>query len=112
MANKYGARKTQVNGILFDSKREANRYRELLLMQRAGIVKEIELQPQYVLIDKFKHKRTGKVIQPIKYTADFLVTYPDGHQEIEDAKGAITRDYALRKKLFYNRYPELEIKEV
>lgn len=110
--SKYGAKKTQVNGITFDSLAEAKRYRELMLLQRSGIVTDVQLQPSYTLIPGFKHKATGKRVQAITYKADFLVTYADGHQEIEDVKGMLTPVYKLKKKLFMNAYPELTIKEV
>lgn len=112
MTHKYRAVKTVVDGIEFPSKREANRYRELMLLKRAGIVKEIELQPAYELMPGFTHPATGQRVRPIKYKADFLVTYEDGRQEIEDTKGMRTPEYLLKKKLFMHKYPSLQIKEV
>lgn len=110
--SKYGAKKTQVDGIRLDSKAEAQRYRELMLLKRAGEVTEVILQPSYTLMPGFKHKATGERVQPIKYRADFLVTYADGHQEIEDVKGVKTEVYRIKKKLFMSLYPDLYIKEV
>lgn len=110
--SKYGAKRTQVDGISFDSRAEAQRYSELMLLKRAGVVTEIELQPSYVLMPGFKHKATGERVQAITYKADFLVTYADGHQEIEDVKGFKTATYLLKKKLFMNLHPDLYIKEV
>ena len=49
-ASKYHNRKTLVDGIQFDSQKEANRYQELILMERAGLIRSIELQPRYDLI--------------------------------------------------------------
>lgn len=112
MTHKYGAVATVVNGIKFDSKAESKRYRDLILLKRAGEITDIQLQPKYVLMAGFKHKATGKRVQPITYSADFLVTYADGHQEIEDVKGVKTEVYRIKKKLFMNLYPDLEIKEV
>lgn len=112
MKSKYGAKKTRVDEIIFDSRAEAKRYRELMLLKCAGEVTEVELQPSYVLMPGFKHKATGKRVQAITYKADFLVTYADGHQEIEDVKGFINQVYALKKKLFMHAYPDLQIKEI
>jgi hypothetical protein len=58
------------------------------------------------------NKATGKKIASIKYKADFLVTYADGHQEIEDVKGFSTPVYKLKKRMFMIKYPDLYIKEV
>jgi hypothetical protein len=112
VANKYGAKKTQVDEIIFDSRAEAKRYRELMLLQRAGEVTEVVLQPTYVLMPGFRHEATGERVQAIKYKADFLVTYADGHQEIEDVKGVRNPVYLLKRKLFMNLHPDLYIKEV
>ncbi|KWX79933.1 DUF1064 domain-containing protein [Paenibacillus jilunlii] len=112
MANKYGARKTQVNGIWFASGAEAHRYQELMLLKRAGVVTDIVLQPVYTLMEGRVNKATGKKVASIKYKADFLVTYADGHQEIEDVKGFKTAVYQLKKRMFMIQYPDLYIKEV
>ena len=59
--NKYGARKTVIDGITFDSKREAIRYQELKLLERAGEIKDLELQPKYILQPKYC--KNGKSIR-------------------------------------------------
>ena len=97
--NKYNARKTTVCGHTFDSKREAEVYLELLADKQAGKVVRIGFQPSYTLLAGFKDN-TGKNQKPITYTADFFVTYADGHSEVIEVKGVRTRDYLLRKKLF------------
>jgi hypothetical protein len=98
-ANKYNARKTTVCGHEFDSKREAEVYLELLAQKQAGKVVRIGFQPSYTLLEAFTDNM-GKRQQPITYTADFFVTYADGHAEVIEVKGMRTRDYLLRKKLF------------
>ena len=98
-ANKYHARKTTVYGRTFDSKREADYYLELLARKQHGEIVRIGFQPQYTLLAGFKDN-TGKNQKPITYTADFFVTYADGHSEVIEVKGVRTRDYLLRKKLF------------
>lgn len=104
--NKYGARKTTVDGITFDSKHEAEVWCELKLMQRAGIIRDLERQVRYEIIPKTDKFRAAY------YIADFR--YYDNETEktvVMDAKGVRTKEYALKKKLMYWKYG-IEIKEV
>ncbi len=90
MANKFGAVKTTVDGITFDSKREAVRYGELKLLARGGVIRNLELQPSFT----FHHN--GKKI--FTYRADFA--YFEGERRtLEDVKGVRTPVYKLKKKL-------------
>ena len=107
--NKYNARKTTVCGHTFDSKREAEIYLDLLSRKQHGEIIRIGLQPSYTLLAGFKDN-TGRKQRPITYTADFFVTYADGHSEVIDVKGMKTRDYLLRKKLFLHMMRETDIK--
>jgi len=84
--NKYGNIPKQVNGILFDSTKEAHRYSQLLLLKHAGLITSFKRQVSYVLREGFTDNQ-GKKVKPERYVADFVVTYPDGHVEIEDVKG-------------------------
>lgn len=104
--NKFGAKKTVVDGILFDSKSEAKYFRELVLLKHGGIVTEIELQPAFVIVDAYRHPVTRKIVRCSKYVADFRVTYASGHVEVVDVKTKATRTstYLLKKKLFESRY--------
>lgn len=97
--NKYNARKTTVCGHTFDSRREAEYYLELLARKQAGEVVRIGFQPSYTLLEAFRDNE-GNRYKPITYTADFFVTFADGHSEVIEVKGVRTRDYMLRKKLF------------
>ena len=106
--NKYNARKTVMCGHEFDSKREAEVYLELLAQKQAGEIVRIGFQPQYTLLEGFKDN-TGKKQKPITYTADFFVTFADGHSEVIEVKGMRTRDYLLRKKLFLHMMRETDI---
>ena len=101
--SKYGAIKTMVDGITFDSNRESVRYRELRNMQRAGMVKNITLQPKFLLQDGYR-RSDGKRIRAINYIADFKVEYPDGHIEIEDSKGIETPIFKIKRKLLEAKY--------
>lgn len=96
--SKYKAIKTIVDGNTFDSKKEALRYNELKLLQRAGIIKSFSCQPEFILQDGYRRK-DGKKIRAIKYIADFKVEYPDGHIEIEDSKGMETDVFKIKRKL-------------
>jgi|HigsolmetaGSP11D_1036233.scaffolds.fasta_scaffold28755_3 Protein of unknown function (DUF1064). len=109
--HKYGAKKTRIDGITFDSLAEANYYHELKLLQRAGIVTDFELQPKFELIPSYTHPETGRKIRATYYIADFRVTYADGRQEIIDVKGVRTEAYKLKKRLFEYKY-NIPIKEV
>ena len=93
--------KTTVDGHKFDSKREANRYCELKLMQRAGEISDLELQPQFVLQEAFRDAQ-GKHRRAIKYRADFRYTKGD-KTIVEDVKGHKTPLYLVKKKLLLKR---------
>lgn len=111
MYRKFHNRKTIVDGIKFDSMLEAQRYTELRLMQRTGLIKDLILQPEYELQPSFK--KNGKTYRRIVYKADFsYVRVKDGKIIVEDVKGAVLPVYALKKKMFEYHYPDLTIKEV
>ena len=101
--NKYKAVKTEVDGITFDSKREAARYMELVLMQRAGEISHLELQPA------FECRIDGKKI--CTYKADFRY-FTAKECVVEDVKGVKTPVYRLKKKLVEALYPGVKIQEV
>lgn len=97
-AKKYGNRKAEVNGISFDSVKEANRYRELLLLERAGTIQNLELQRKFVLTPS-QRGADGKVIErECSYIADFCYK-ENGVQIVEDTKGFRTKDYIIKRKL-------------
>jgi len=91
--NKYNAIRTEVDGIKFDSRKEAGRYCDLKLLQKAGDVSHMLLQVPFVL-------DAG-----IKYKLDFLVFWTDGHQSYEDVKGIDTPVSKLKRKQVEFRYP-------
>lgn len=104
---KYHNEKVLVDGILFDSKKEANKYSELQLLKRAGVVTKIELQPKFLLQAGYRDYQTKRWVRPITYVADFRVTYADGRVEVIDTKGYRTKEYRLKLKLFRQKYPEI-----
>jgi hypothetical protein len=97
------------DGIKFDSVKESRKYTELVLLQKAGEVAEIKLQPVYVLQEGFK--RGKRSFRPITYKADFEVTYTNGRVQVIDVKGYKTEVYKIKKKLFLAKYPNLEFEE-
>lgn len=110
--SKYRAKKTVVDGIKFDSKREAERYCELKLLEKAKEIRNLELQPRFLLQDKFKD-RHGKTHRKIEYVADFMYINKDDKKIVEDVKGMMTDVYKLKKKLFLNLYDkEFDFREI
>ena len=114
--NKYNARKTEVDGIVFDSNKEANRYTELKLMQRAGMIKNLRLQQKFCLIPTIEGVRGGVKQRATYYIADF--EYWEKHGDkwvrvVEDVKSPATKTaaYKLKKKLMLWRHG-IEIREV
>lgn len=108
--NKYHAKKTVIDGITFDSRKEANYYCELKMLRMAGEVTEIELQVPFELQPKYTYG--GKAVRAIKYIADFRVTYKDGHVEVVDVKGVRTEAYKLKKRLLLYQNPGIIFREV
>jgi hypothetical protein len=99
--NKYRNQPTEVDNIRFDSKREAKRYQELRLLERAGVIKDLKLQVRFQL------KVQSELI--CTYVADFV--YQENEQQVvEDSKGHRTREYVIKKKLM-RAIHEVEILE-
>lgn len=105
--NKYGARKTTVDGVVFDSQKEANDYEVLRWREKAGEIRDLKRQVPFVIVDKSEYGRA------LKYIADF--TYTDcetGEFVVADSKGGVKTDvYKLKKRLLAERYG-LVIKEL
>ena len=107
MQNKYKNKKTQVDMYVFDSAREAKRYKELKLLERVGEISNLELQPRFILQDSFK--KNGRTYRKIEYIADFKYI-ENGRTIVEDVKGLQTDVFKIKHKLFEKIYPELELK--
>ncbi len=101
MISKYGNKKTEYNGILFDSKKEAERYMELKQKEDDGDIEDLILQPKFELIPKFEH--SGVKYRKMSYVADFQYE-EDGQTVVEDVKGFLTDSYRLKKKMFLYQY--------
>jgi hypothetical protein len=117
---KYGNKKVTLDDITFDSRKEARRYRELKLLERAGQIQHLELQKEFVLIPTQREADTvgirggikrGKVIEhAVKYKADFVYT-ENGETVVEDTKGMRTKDYIIKRKLMLYVH-QIRIREV
>lgn len=119
MKNKYFSKKATVDGIEFDSQKEAKRYSELRLLERAGKIRNLQIQVPYVLIPpqyeevveytpkRNKEKVTKKLVEGrLKYIADFVYEQ-NGEVIVEDVKGykksgAYSIFVIKRKLMLYN----------
>ena len=123
--NKYGSKKIEVDGIVFDSKKEAKRFQELSLLEKAGAISNLQRQVKYVLIPaqrewtneiytKGRKKgcfKQGKLIEKeCAYMADF-VYQENGKIIVEDTKGFRTKDYIIKRKLMLHVHG-IRIKEI
>lgn len=106
-AHKYNAQKTEVDGITFDSKKEASRYVELKYMEWTGEIQYLSLQPEYELQAAFQAP-DGEKIRAIVYRADFIY-WKNGHCIVEDVKGVQTPVFKIKAKMFKFRYPGIKL---
>lgn len=103
------ASKRTHDGIIFDSVLEMRFYRDVVLPQvGSGQITNVEMQKRYELQPKFKHN--GKTILPIYYVADFYLEYADGHIEVIDTKGCPDQKAAIKRKMFFYRFPDVTYK--
>ena len=120
--NKYGSKKVEIDGIVFDSKKEAKRFQELLLLERAGAIQDLQRQVKYVLIPEQREpdiigkrggRKPGKLLErECAYIADFVYfDHSLGKIVVEDTKGFRTKDYIIKRKLMLFRHG-IQIKEI
>lgn len=107
---KYHNRKIERDGIIFDSFREARRYTELKLLERAGEIYDLKLQEKFVLVPAQREPETvgkrggkikGKLLErEVSYLADFTYKKTGSNElVVEDTKGMKTKDYIIKRKL-------------
>lgn len=121
--SKYHAKKITKDGITYDSKKECNRHAELLLLERAGAITELQRQVKFILLPAHyeAYERYGKNGQRLKdgqkcveravyYVADFVYKQ-DGKTIVEDVKGIRTKEYILKRKMLLH-FRGIKIKEV
>jgi hypothetical protein len=103
--NKYHNRKVTVDGITFDSVKEASKWQELRMLERAGEITGLVRQQKIELIPK------TKLYRACYYVCDFIYFDKRENKTIyEDVKGVRTKEYLLKRKLLYWRHG-IEIKE-
>lgn len=102
---KYRAKKTEVDGHVFDSKREAARYAELKMMQHQGVIERLELQPVYQI--SINTRPVCKYIADFRYWCNTRQRYV-----VEDVKGVQTAVFRLKKKLVEAQYYPIKIEVV
>lgn len=107
--SKYGAIKTELDGITFDSKAEARHYQKLKLLERAGHITDLKCQVRFDLIGR--QKLGGKMLPVMYYKADFTYTDGDGRYVVEDVKGMMTPAYRIKRRLMLDKYG-IEVQEV
>ena len=102
--NKYGNRKTELDGIVFDSRKEAQRYAELQMLERTGLISDLKRQVRFEIVPTVRGN--GDTSRARYYVADF--TYiQEGQKVIEDVKSPATRAdkvYSLKKALMVWKY--------
>ena len=116
--SKWGNKKTVIDGFVFDSRKEARRYSELKILEKAGKIKNLRLQVPFELVPsqyedcedvytKGKNKgekKKGKCLEKaVVYIADFVYEL-NGEMVVEDTKGFKTKDYIIKRKLMLFRY--------
>lgn len=110
--SKYHSKKVVVDGITFDSEREARRYGELMALRLAGEIRDLELQKSFELLP-VQRDSAGRVVErAVRYKADFY--YYDNRRRcyvVEDTKGVRTDDYIIKRKLMLYVH-KIKIREV
>lgn len=108
--NKYRNKQTVIQGHVFDSKKESERYLELKQWQKEGKIRYLGLQPEYTLLEGFIDSQ-GKKHRPITYFADFEYVDMKHGFTIEDCKGMKTEVYKIKKKLFLAKFKDIRFIE-
>ena len=103
--SKYHAQKVEVDGKKFDSKHESRDYLKLKSMEDSGIISNLQTQVSFELQPKYTTK-DGRKIRAITYRADFQYIR-DGVTYVQDSKGFRTKEYALKRKMFEYKYPDI-----
>lgn len=99
MRRKYHNKKVTLGNMTFDSKKEANRWVELAIMQKNGEITDLDTQVVFELIPAQRDPVTKKVLErAVHYVADF-VYYRGNEKVVEDTKGFKTPDYIIKRKL-------------
>lgn len=112
--SKYGNHKVVVDGIMFDSKKEADRWNELKTLQQYGVIRDLNRQVSFELIPSQKDENNRVIERACTYKADFVYTdVKTGERVVEDVKSKATKTavYKIKKKLMLHVHG-IRIKEV
>lgn len=110
--SKYGNKKTERHGIIFDSIKEADRYDHLLLLERAGEISHLERQGKIYLMSGNTHVRYDSG-RKAYWKFDFAYfCYKRNKRVIEDVKGVRTDVFKLKKAVLLACYPGIHIEEI
>lgn len=104
---KYKAVRTVLNGITFDSKKEAARWADLLLLEKGGIIENLERQRTFELAPSVKFDRAKRATPALRYTADFTYLEWIGGKKVrivEDAKGVLTPAFKIKRHLMKSTF--------
>lgn len=105
--NKYRARKTTVDGVVFDSQKEANDYEVLRWREKAGEIADLQRQVPFVLIEN-QYDKYGKLLErKCEYIADFVwLDCRTGEKIVADSKSkaTVTPEYIIKRKLMLKIY--------
>lgn len=108
--NKFHAKKTEVDGVVYDSKREAKHAQQLQALADSGAIQNLQRQVRFTLQDAYINNK-GEKIRKIEYVADFVYE-ENGVTVVADSKGCRTDVYKLKKKIFEYKYPEYKFIEL
>ena len=108
--SKYNNKKPEKYERKWDSQMELEYYEYLLQLKEQGQVIDIELQPKFLLQDKYIYK--GKTVRKMEYIADFKVTYSDGSIIVWDTKGMVLNDFKLKFKILRFKYNDMDFRLV
>lgn len=102
--SKYRNKKTEIDGIVFDSKVEAEYYCYLKLLQKSKHILGFERQKRMLLQEGYTRPSTGTKVRPIFYVVDFIVYENNGEQIYVDVKGMKTDVFRLKQKMFEYKF--------
>lgn len=108
--SKYGNTQVVDAGIKFDSKAEHKRWEYLVMLEKAGEIRDLKLQVPFLLIPS-QVRPSGGLERPTTYLADFSYLTKDGVTVVEDVKGVVTPEFRLKRKLMLFIHG-VEVKEV
>lgn len=110
---KFNNEMTTINGIKFSSRLEAERFQQLLLLEQAGEICDLQLQHELQIFQGYVDPQTGEKKRSSFYLGDFSYVDLRNHKIIvEDTKGMETPEFRLKWKLAQSQYPEYEFRKV